>query len=42
MGTTSKRGKMLAYIVSQRGIEVDPEKVKEICEIPQSKTEKEI
>ena len=30
-------GKLLGYIVSQQGIEVDPEKVKEILEMPPPK-----
>ena len=33
---------MLGHIVSQRGIEVDPDKVKAIREMPILKTEKEI
>ena len=39
-GVTSR--KMLGYIVSQRGIEVDSNKAKAICEMPTPKTEKEI
>ena len=35
-------GKLLGHIVSQRGIEVDPDKVKAIREMPLPKTEKEI
>ena len=39
-GVTS--GKMLGYTVSQKGIEVDPDKAKAIREMPIPKTEKEI
>ena len=39
-GVTS--GKLLGHIVSQRGIEVDLDKVKAIREMPLPKTEKEI
>ena len=39
-GVTS--GKLLAHIVSERGIEVDPEKTKAILDMPAPKTEKEI
>ena len=35
-------GKLLGFMVSQRGIEVDPEKIKEIVEIKPPKIEKEI
>ena len=35
-------GKLLGFMVSQRGIEVDPEKIKEIVETKPPKTEKEI
>ena len=35
-------GKMLGHIVSQRGIEVDLHKVKEIPEMPTPKAEKEV
>ena len=38
-GVTS--GKLLGHIVSQKGIEVDPDKVKAIREMPAPKTEKE-
>ena len=34
--------KLLGFIVSQRGIEVDPEKVKAIQAMPAPKTEKEV
>ena len=39
-GVTS--GKLLGYIVSERGIEVDPDKIKAIQEIPMPKTEKDV
>ena len=39
-GVTS--GKLLGHIVSQKGIEVDPDKVKAIREMPPSKNEKEV
>ena len=39
-GVTS--GKLLGHIVSERGIEVDPEKTKAILDMPAPKTEKEI
>ena len=39
-GVTS--GKLLVHIVSERGIEVDPEKTKAILDMPTPKTEKEI
>ena len=35
-------GKLLGFIVSQRGIEVDPDKFKAIMEMKPPKTEKEI
>ena len=35
-------GKLLGFIVSQRGIEVDPDKIKAIMEMKPPKTEKEI
>jgi len=34
-----KSGKLLGFIVSQKGIEVNPEKVKAILEIPEPRTE---
>ncbi|XP_058763854.1 uncharacterized protein LOC131637289 [Vicia villosa] len=37
-----RSGKLLGFIVSQRGIEVDPDKVKAIQEMPAPKTEKEV
>ena len=35
-------GKLLGHIVSERGIEVDPDKIKAIQEMPVPKTEKEV
>lgn len=37
-----RSGKLLGFIVSQRGIEVDPYKVKAIQEMPSPRTEKEV
>ena len=37
-----KSGKLLGFIVSQKGIEVDPEKVKVILEMLESRTEKQV
>ena len=37
-----RSGKLLGFIVSQKGIEVDPDKVKAIQEMPSPKTEKQI
>src|ERR1044072_6513452 len=37
-----RSGKLLGFIVNQRGIEVDPDKVKAIQEMPAPRTEKEI
>ncbi|XP_017420393.2 uncharacterized protein LOC108330418 [Vigna angularis] len=37
-----KFGKLLGFIVSQRGIEVDPDKVRAIMEMPAPKSEKEV
>ncbi|KAJ9697179.1 hypothetical protein PVL29_009102 [Vitis rotundifolia] len=39
-GVTS--GKLLGHMVSERGIEVDPDKIKAILDMPTPKTEKEI
>ena len=39
-GVTS--GKLLGHIVSERGIEVDPDKIKAIQEMPVSKTKKNV
>ena len=35
-------GKLLSFLVSDRGIEVDPPKIKAILEVPPHKSEKEI
>ena len=35
-------GKLLGHIVSERGIEVDPDKIKAIQEMPMPKTEKDV
>ena len=35
-----KSGKLLGFVVSQKGIEVDPDKVKAILEMPEPRTEK--
>ena len=37
-----KSGKLLGFIVSQKGIEVDPKKVKAILEIPEPCTERQV
>src|SRR3954467_12304780 len=37
-----RSGKLLGFIVSQRGIEVDPDKVRAIQEMPAPKTEKQV
>ena len=34
-------GKLLGFMVSQRGIEVDPAKIKAIMEMPSPRSEKE-
>ena len=39
-GATS--GKLLGFIVSERGIEVDPDKIKAIQELPPPRTQKEV
>ena len=35
-----KSGKLLGFVISQKGIKVDPEKVKAILEMPELHTEK--
>ena len=35
-------GKLLGHIVSERGIEVDPDKIKTIQEMPMQKIEKDV
>ena len=37
-----KSGKLLGFIVSQKGIEVDPKKVKAILEMPEPRIEKQV
>ena len=37
-----KSGKLLGFIVSQKGIKVDPEKVKAILEMPEPRTERQV
>jgi len=37
-----KSGKLLGFILSQKGIEVDPKKVKAILEMPEPRTEKQV
>lgn len=37
-----RSGKLLGFIVSQKGIEVDPDKVKAIQEMPAPKTERQV
>ena len=37
-----KSEKLLGFIVSQKGIEVDPDKVKAILEMPEPRTEKQV
>ena len=39
-GVTS--GKLLGHMISKRGIEVNPDKIKAILDMPAPKTEKEI
>src|ERR1051325_11733392 len=38
----AQSGKLLGFVVSERGIEVDPAKVKAIQEMPEPRTEKEV
>ena len=35
-------GKMLGFLITQRGIEIDPSKIKAILEMPPPRTEKEV
>ena len=35
-------GKLLGYIVSERGIEVDPDKIRAILDMPAPRTEREV
>lgn len=37
-----RSGKLMGFIVSQKGIEVDPDKVRTIQDMPPPKTEKEV
>ena len=37
-----KSGKLLSFIMSQKGIQVDPDKVKAILEMPKPHTEKQV
>ena len=37
-----KSGKLLGFVVSQKGIEVDPNKVKAILEMPEARTKKQV
>ena len=37
-----RSGKLLGFIVCQKGIEVDPDKVKAILEMPEPRTEKQV
>jgi hypothetical protein len=37
-----KSGKLLGFVVSDKGIEVDPDKVKAIQSMPPPKTEKDV
>ena len=37
-----RSGKLLGFIISEKGIEVDPAKVKEIQEMPEPRTDKEV
>ncbi len=38
----ARSGKLLGFIVSEKGIEVDPDKVQPIQEMPPPKTEKKV
>ena len=37
-----KSGKLLGFIISQKGIEVDPDKMKAILEMPEPRTKKQV
>ena len=37
-----KSGKLLDFVVSQKGINVDPDKVKAIIKMPKPRTEKQV
>jgi len=37
-----KFGKLLGFVVSQKGIEVDPNKVRVMLEMPEPRTEKQV
>ena len=37
-----KSRKLLGFIMSQKGLEVDPDKVKTILEMPEPRTEKQV
>ena len=37
-----KSGKLLGFVVSKKGIEVDPEKVKAILEMPEPRTDRQV
>ena len=37
-----KSGRFLGFVLSQKGIEVDPEKVKAILEMPEPRTKKQV
>ena len=37
-----KSGKLLGFVISQRGIEVDPDKVKVILDMPELRTEEQV
>ncbi len=38
----ARSGRLLGFIVSEKGIEVDPDKVRAIQEMPSPKTEREV